>query len=126
MSWLVCKGVEIKECAYCETPVGWLDVRGRPNKVPFERRLWPRASDTGKNGYVLVGNKLTGAMWVPVRDLSDYKLRDVKWVAVRHRCDAYEIAKMRVTGLEWADEFTMSMLMSLHAAVQRQRRRGKK
>ena len=126
MSWLVGQDVEIKKCSYCDSPVGWLNVRGRPRPVPFERRLAPRSVDTGKHGFVLWGNKLTGAVWVPVRDLSEYKLRDVEWVAIRHRCDQYEIAKMRVTGLEWADEFTRSMLMSLYAAEQRMKQRRRK
>lgn len=106
--------------------MGWLAVRGRPNPVPFERHLVARERDEGGNGFVLVGSRFTGAVWVPVRELSDYKLRDVKWVAMRHRCDAYEIAKMRVSGLEWADEFTQSMLMALQTAEQRRnRRRGR-
>lgn len=93
--------------------------------MPFARDLVEREKDPLQAGFVLWGSRLTGAVWVPVREISEYKLRDVKWVAMRHHCDAYEIAKMRVTGLEWADEFTRSMLMGLHAAQQRQAARAR-
>jgi hypothetical protein len=49
----------------------------------------------------------------PTSEISDRRLEGVTWVAIRHYCLEYRLAKMRVDGLEWASLEVKAALVDL-------------
>ena len=99
-----------KPCAWCQRPISFLPIRGG-KVLPFEHRMVALA-EANDQGWAAIRGE--GFVFLkPTSEISARDLEQVSWVAIRHYCLEYRLAKMRIAGLTWAGDDVKAALLDL-------------